>query len=169
MRLLGRPRYVATITVEDTTVPEIDLTVNGGQVNDECYFDVTFSATVTDNCCIDVADVTIQVGLIAGVAQLGAPTINKTQTSETEVTITGSVRVSNLEVCPAVVSVSVTAVDCCAESTLRSESANVVDNTVPTIEGSATGGVVDGNCKYEVPFSATITENCCIDLAGVNG
>ena len=157
----------ATLAVVDTTVPEVNVTVNGGQVDGNCEFLVTFSATATDNCCLDEADVSVEVGMIAGTAALGTPTINKTQTSETEVTITGSVMVSDVTVCPASVSVSVTALDCCGESTLRTESAQVIDDTPPSISGSATGGTVDANCEYLVPFSATITDNCCIDFVDV--
>ncbi len=50
------------VTVNDVTPPEISgLTVAGGNVDDDCEFTATFSATVTDNCCVVPGAVMVNV------------------------------------------------------------------------------------------------------------
>ena len=39
----------------------------------------------------------------------------------------------------------------------------IVDDEAPMITSlTATGGVVDTACEYRVPFSFTVTDDCCI-------
>jgi len=159
----GVPLFVAP-DVTDVTPPAITCDAVGGVVDENCEFTVTYEATVTDNCCVNRDDVRVDVTLLTGNATLAAPTINKTQVSPNEVSVTGSVLVSDLTSCPATIELRVDADDCCdnpAETCVAT--ADVVDETQPELTCSATGGVVDENCEYLLPFDATITDNCCVD------
>ena len=40
---------------------------------------------------------------------------------------------------------------------------SLTDEVAPTAVCDATGGEVDGNCEYTVPFSTTIDDNCCVN------
>ncbi|HNQ25034.1 MAG TPA: hypothetical protein PKK06_18300, partial [Phycisphaerae bacterium] len=152
--------FTATITIEDTTPPVVDVTVNGGEVDANCEFTLTFSATITDNCCLDPEEVRCFITVI-GDASISAQS-ELLEISPTEMQVSGSVLVSNVTSCPVMISVMVSATDCCANSAAASDSADVVDAIPPTIVDSATGGNVGSTCEYGLPFSATITDNCCI-------
>jgi len=156
------------ITV-DTTAPVIsDLTVSDEAVDDNCEATVMFSATVTDNCCIDAGNVIVNVTLPTGNATLGTPTITKTQFSTNQVDISGSVPVSDLNGCPATVQVTVDATDCCGNSASDVQTGNVIDTTAPVISNlTVSDETVDDNCEATVMFSATVTDNCCIDADSV--
>ncbi|HNQ25037.1 MAG TPA: hypothetical protein PKK06_18315, partial [Phycisphaerae bacterium] len=135
----------ATVVVQDNQPPDISIEVNGGAVDANCEFTLTYSATVTDNCCIDIDDVSAHTSLIGGSANLGVQSAVIDQVSETEVHIDGSVPVSNVTECPAVIEVEVTAADCEENSNTDTESAEVNDATPPTITCNAVGGNVDEN------------------------
>ena len=152
------------ITV-DTTDPVIsDLVVLDETVGDTCEATVTFSATVTDNCCVNSDDVTVNVSLPSGNATLGTPTITKTQNGNGEVDVTGSVQVSDLNGCPATVEVTIDATDCCGNNSSDSQTGDVIDTTAPVISDLVVSDeTVDDTCEATVTFSATVTDNCCVN------
>jgi len=102
-----------TTQVIDITPPEVvACNAVGGLVDENCEFTVTFTAVVTDDCCVNAADVDVLVELTTGNATLGVPVINRVQTNEARVDVNGSVVVSALTSCPATVRVTVNADDC---------------------------------------------------------
>jgi hypothetical protein len=153
------------VTVLDTELPVISgLTVTGGDVDGACEHTVTFSATVTDNCCVDADDVTVAVALLTGNATLGTPNISKGQTDGETVTITGDVLVSDLTSCPATVEVTIDAVDCCGNNAVQvQDTADVNDNEDPVVSAPADISVnADaGLCTASInPGMASATDNC---------
>ena len=158
----------ATADVTDATAPTIACTATGGRVGESCQGTVTFQATVTDNCCVRTEDVSVNVSLTTGNATLGEPTINITQNGANQVRISGSVAVSDLESCPATVRVTVNASDCCENAAQqRVVTADVIDDTAPTITCGAAGGSLNEGCGGAVTFEATVTDNCCVEAEAV--
>ena len=166
---------VATTTqaaphIRDEVSPTFDaVTVSDETVDGNCEATVTFSATVTDNCCVTPGGVAVNVTLPTGNATLGPPTINKMQNGQGRVDISGWVLVSNLGGCPATVRVTVDAADCCGNGATQAwETGDVSDTIDPVISGvTVSDETVDGNCEATVTFSATVTDNCCVTPGGV--
>jgi hypothetical protein len=164
----------------DNAPPTITSSATGGDVDDNCTATVTFSATVSDDTCVLAADVKVNVSLTTGNATLGTPTINVVQTDEATVDVTGSVTVSDLTSCPATVTVTVDAVDCCGLPAVQSvATADVSDTTDPTLtcpadvtvtcgaptDPSATGtGTAVDNCDPApvVNYSDVVTPTTCL-------
>ncbi len=149
----------------DQTAPEISgLTVSDEKMDGDCDATVTFSATVTDTCCVDAGDVTVVVTLPSGNATLSNIVINKVQNGQDQVDVSGSADVSDLTSCPATVVVTIDAVDCCGNpATQAQDSGDVTDNTLPVITCPSNINVnADaGLCTAVVdPGTATATDNC---------
>jgi hypothetical protein len=107
---------VQIITVEDTTPPVItDLTATGGDVDGACEFLVDFSASVSDNCCINEEDIVVDIALPSENATLGTPSVTLSPNGSNGYDISGSVPVSDLTGCPATVQVTVFVTDCCGD------------------------------------------------------
>ncbi len=159
----------------DTQNPVISgLTVTGGVVDASCLRTVTLSATVTDanGCQNATAIILTSVELPTANARLGVPyDVVRTPVSSTTATITGKVDVQNLTSCPATVHVTLDAQDCAGNAAAQSQaSGNVVDATSPAIANlvvTPQDGLVDGACEEPVTFSATVTDDCCIDPGSV--
>jgi hypothetical protein len=150
------------------TPPLVTCGSVGGPVDNNCQRLVTFTATITDDCCVTPAGVNVSVTLPSANATLGVPTINLQQVTPGSVTVQGSVLVSGLTGSPATVVVQITAADCCnAAAAVCTSSATVTDPIPPQITGTATGGPVDDNCQRLVTFNALVTDNCCINKANV--
>jgi len=164
-----------SVDVIDATAPVIsDIAVSDETVDDNCQATVTFSAVVTDNCCVDADSVAVLVTLTSGNATLGTPTITKTQNGQGEVDVTGSVQVSDLNGCPATIQVAVDATDCCGNIGIQaSKTGNVTDTTAPVIvwdtELPPSPRYADPNtCTISFPIQATVTDNCCILVQNVS-
>lgn len=124
---------ILTATVTDTTVPTIACNVVGGDVDGTCQRLVTYSATVDDNCCVNAGNVSCVV-TTAGGATFATPNTVISQNGANQVLVTGSILVSNLVSCPASVSISVDASDCCGNAATQcAQSATVQDATPPSI------------------------------------
>jgi len=164
----------ATVTVLDQTPPTIECDATGGNVDDNCEYELPFSALVTDNCCVDVDDVNVQVELLTANATLGAPTVNKVPVSDKVVSVTGTVLVSDLTSCPATVRVTVTASDCTgnpATPCVREADVNDVTPPVITCPPDITLERGDKICNDDVQNwldSASATDNCDTDVAITN-
>jgi len=142
--------------------PEATCSINGGEVDEDCEFLVTFSGTVTDDCSVDAGDVTVTLSLPSGGATLGTPTINIVQTDESTVEVTGSVLVSNLLGPPVTVRIRIDAVDGCGDSDFCSSDAVVADTTPPTIDVALNRYALwPPNHKLsEITATVTATDNC---------
>ncbi len=138
------------------------LAVVGGGLDGGCERIVTFSATVTDNCCVVADDVSLAVVLTTGNATLGVPNISKVQTDGRTVTVTGDVLVSALSSCPATVEVAIAASDCCGSLSAGATAfGDVLDATAPAL---SVPGVATIECTVPPdPVNtgqATATDNC---------
>ena len=146
----------------EENVPAITGSATGGEVDDSCMFEVTFEATVTDDCSVLAADVSVDVSELSGNATIGAPTVNIVQGDGTTVNITGSVVVSALTTSPATVRAEVTAVDGCGLETVEMYDADVVDTTPPTIEVLLDpSSIWSPNHKlHTITADVTVEDNC---------
>lgn len=158
----GPTNYTATVT--DDIAPTIMCSVVGGDVDGTCQRLVTYSATVDDNCCVNEGNVTCVVS-IAGSATFGAANTVISQNGQNQVLVTGSILVSGLLACPATVSITVQAADCCGN--LASDclqSADVQDATAPMITCPANVNVFAdaGECQASgvAIGSPTASDNC---------
>ena len=171
-----------TVTVEDTTAPS----VSGFNLPDTtlyvdastCTYTVPYSATVTDNCCLDASNVSAVVELVApyDTATLNAPAAaitNGVETPNKEVTISGSFEVSALTDDPVHVRIRINASDCNSNAmTEVSDTAVFEDGTDPTIGWNTdlpdtTQYVDPTSCTITIPVKATVTDACCIHAANV--
>ncbi len=145
-----------------SNAPTVSVQAQGGAVDNSCQYTVPFSATITDDCSVNAANVSVQVTELTGNANLGTPTINKVQQNATTVTVSGSVTVSALTNSPATVRVSVTATDGCGVQTSKSADANVVDNTPPTISATLTPDVIWAPTHKMIDIAANVNvqDNC---------
>jgi len=146
--------------VEDP--PDVSLTVNGGEVDENCEFTLTFEADVTDDCSVDAADITVTIGQVGDVATIGTPTINKQQINDTTVEIDGSVLISDLSGSPAQIGVEIDAVDGCGFEGDGFELADVEDTTPPTIDVSLSPDVLwaPNHKMRNITATVEIEDNC---------
>jgi hypothetical protein len=142
----------------DEEPPAISCTATGGVVDENCDGEVTLSATITDNCCIDAADVSATPVLTTGNATLGTPSCTATQVDDQTVTLSCSVSVSDLTSCPATVRWDITATDCC-DNTSRDSSctADVNDETPPVIDCPDDQEIA---CDEDTDIPVTASDNC---------
>jgi len=150
-----------TATVNDTTDPVANIIVVGGNVDANCEYLVTFSGSVTDNCCINAASVTAIPSLTTGNATLTLQPISILQVDGKTVSVSGSVLVSNLTDCPATVKVTVNGQDCCLNPVSVAPTADVNDVSPPTVLcGNMTVPADAGGCTAEVTMTASASDNC---------
>ena len=146
----------------DVTAPAILCSADDASVDAGCAASVSFSATITDNCCLNEGDVSATAMLLTGNAMIGAITYSTSQVGPTEVQVTGIVPVSLLTSCPATVKVSVMAVDCCGnDAKICEATANVNDAIAPVIAcpADATIECSDSTAPSNTGM-ASATDNC---------
>ncbi|MDA1312910.1 MAG: M12 family metallo-peptidase [Acidobacteria bacterium] len=148
-------------TIEEN-VPVITGSATGGEVDDACMFEVTFQATVTDDCSVAEGDVSVNISELTGNATLGAPTVNIVQGDGTTVNVTGSVIVSGLTSSPATVRVAVTGTDGCGLQTVESFDADVADTTPPSIDVVLDPSSIwpPTHKMYTISADVTVEDNC---------
>lgn len=142
--------------------PDVEVTTAGGSVDETCEFTVQFNATASDSCGLNPANV--QVELIKGAENftLGTPTMNVEAVSANEVSVSGSVLVSDLTSSPAQLSVRVTGTDACGAATVDVAQAIVIDDTPPTIDVSLDPTMLWAPNHMLAPVTATVVaaDNC---------
>ncbi|NUQ49451.1 MAG: S8 family serine peptidase, partial [Phycisphaerae bacterium] len=131
--LLNILRAVADCSTDFTAPILPECSFQGGTVDPAtCSLTRPYTILVTDNRCIEAVNVSTSAAFSSGGGTLSAPPPTITQVSATEVLIQGQVTVSALTSCPAVVTISVTATDCCDNvANLVCASGNIVDVTPP--------------------------------------
>ena len=151
----------ADFTVAENA-PVIVGSATGGDVDDSCMFEVTFEATVTDDCSVAAGDVSVDVSELTSNATLAAPTINIAQGDGTTVNVTGSVVVSDLTSSPAIVRVEVTGVDGCGLQTVETFDADVVDTTPPSIDVVLDPSSLwpPNHMMHTITADVTVDDNC---------
>lgn len=148
------------------TPPSVSVGTAGGSVDDQCEFTVQFTATATDTCGVLAGDVDVELIKGANNFTLGVPTINVQQVSATEVSVDGSVLVSDLLSSPAQLTVSVTAEDACGASTNDTAQADIVDDTPPTIAVSLDPDRLwPPNHKMEPVWATVVAADNCPNVA----
>ena len=161
------------ITV-DTTDPAItwvqEFPAGTQNMDADCTLEFSIGVRVTDNCCIDEADVTYTLTPSANVS--AAAVWTRTQVSETRVDYVGTVTVKNLANCPATVDLEFDATDCSGNAmTTSSDSVTVADISPPThtwiTDFPDVSQSMDDDCSLTFPIEVLIEDNCCIDAANV--
>jgi hypothetical protein len=164
------PLHGFTIDTENPTFAS--FTIDGGQVGGPCQATLGFQARVEDAGRITAGFVSIVGGSVPTAnATLGTITItSQTQDGPNAVDLTGTVDVSDLTGCPAQVSVTLQAIDNAGNVTQETAtSGDVTDDTAPVIHDLVVAPhvVVNDSCEATVPFSAYVTDNCCIAPGGI--
>ncbi|MGH7725010.1 MAG: reprolysin-like metallopeptidase [Candidatus Eiseniibacteriota bacterium] len=113
--------------------PTVAADATGGEVGADCTYLLPFSALVTDDCGVLAADVEVVIAVSTGNATLGVPDFVAQQVDPTTVQVDGTVLVSDLTSCPAVIDVTVTATDACDVEGTDTVVAEVTDTTPPSI------------------------------------
>jgi len=168
--------------VVDTTNPLIsglDLPDATRSVNAGCSITIPYSATLTDNCCINTGvgstDVQVSVTIVggSGMATLDAPAAAVENNGIGQIDIGGSFTVTDVDGGDVVVGVEIDCLDCAGNSpAAASDTVTIDDSTDPVISGfnlpNGTLYVDADTCIYTVPYSATINDNCCLDAGDVS-
>ena len=131
-----------------------------------CSAVIPVSGTVTDDCSVAAANVSISWQALGNTATVVA-NIVVAQNGDDEVTFAGTVTVSDLTGCPAIVRIQVNATDGCGLAGSDLVDVAVFDRTNPLVSTNATGGAVGPTCTYLLPFSATLTDNCALQPSDV--
>jgi hypothetical protein len=142
--------------------PVVDVSTAGGEVDDNCEFTVNFEATATDACGLLAADVEVEFFKQMENFTLGSPTVNINQVNANEVSVDGSVLISDLTSSPARLAVSVTATDACGADTNNYAEAVVEDTTPPEIDVSVEPDTLWPPNHKMADITATViaTDNC---------
>lgn len=142
--------------------PEVEVMTAGGEVDDNCEFTVNFSATAEDACGLLAADVEVEFFKAMENYTLGTPTVNINQVNANEVSVEGSVLVSDLQSSPAKLAVSVTATDACGADTDHFAEAVIEDTSPPEIDVSVDPDTLWSPNHKMADITATViaTDNC---------
>ncbi len=144
------------------TPPTVEVVTAGGAVDDNCEFTVEFTGSASDICGLIAADVEVEFFKAQDNFTLGTPTMNVVQVNANEVSVTGSVVVSDLLSSPAQLSIRVTAGDACGAQSNDIAEAVVVDDTPPEIAVALDPNTLwPPNHKFQ-PIQATVvaSDNC---------
>jgi len=142
--------------------PVIEAAAQGGAVDGRCQLAATFTATVTDDCGLSAAGITVNAAVQGGSADLSNLTFNARQVDERTVGVDGSALVSNVTGGPATVQFAIDAADTCGQSDGVVVAAEVSDRTPPTIEVALTPTVLWPPNHRMVDVAATVAaaDNC---------
>lgn len=160
-----------SVDTTDPVVAGLDLPDGDRQVDGNCEIRISYSATLTDNCCLDAGDVAVLIEIISGGATLDAPAATIANQGGTRVNVSGSFTVGDLTSGPARVRVRVTGADCAGNVGEAEDTVQIIDGTRPVVSGLAlpnTDQLVDGNCTITIPYSAIVIDNCCLDATAVS-
>lgn len=162
----------ATFTIEDTTAPTLSWTTplpaSPQYVDADCSVTIPIDATVSDACCISMADVVKTIPVIPNATI--TDTVMVTQVDANHVRVAGSITVSALNECPAVLTLTIQATDCCGNANTWTASVDIYDHTIPVISNLVVADHVPVSpdcCDTVVPFAAEVTDACCITPAGI--
>jgi hypothetical protein len=169
----GRLDVEAAICTLDDTPPTISCSLTGGSVDANCEAALNFSGSITDDLGMATDGFTVSIDVTSGNATKSVATVTPTAVDERTVTFTGSVTISDLTGCPAVVQMTVQAADVCGNAATDCVKAvNVTDDTNPvitcpadtTVECTSHQGTPKTGDQL-VPFFAGVsaTDNCTAD------
>ena len=161
---------IAVDTTDPTIAWIVDFPDTTQDMDADCSLSFPIEIQVTDNCCLDAADIVLTL--------TGPPNVTATsdwtveQTTETQVDITGTVTVSNLTSCPATVDLDIDAEDCTGNTSTSGDSVTVSDLSAPTltwiIDLPDTAQSMDEDCSLTLPVEMLVEDNCCIVAGGVD-
>jgi len=157
---------IDTLNPTITWIQEFPVAVQ--DTDTDCSLTFPIEILVTDDCCIDAANVAVSVSDPPDVTV--AHTLTKTQEGTSAVRIEGDVTLSALTDGEATVTIDVNAEDCRGNGALTSDAVTVIDDALPTVSGFTVApddGRVDGNCEELVTVIAVVRDNCCIDAGNV--
>ncbi len=141
--------------------------ISGGDADSECRATVSFTATITDNCCIQTESVVVTARETTGNGTLGELRLQMTHIDSPpsapegqSVVVEGSVDVTALTGCPAAVEVTIRATDCSGnEAGAVTWTADVTDSTAPFLSWPA--DIAKRGCGVTLdPGVATASDNC---------
>ena len=152
----------------DTIPPTVTCAATDTTVDADCAAEVPFSATITDDTCVEASSVTVQA-LATGVIS-DAINFTATQTSGTEVNVAGTVEVRDVLAPGATVEIWVNAIDCIGNTPPQpcTAVAAVSDSTPPMINcpGDITTEQGSRLCSEVETWleSTEATDNCDPDV-----
>jgi len=166
--------------VSDITVDTTDPTITWiskfpsatQQMDSDCSLEYPINIQVTDNCSIDINDVSFTVSNPSNATVTHTLEKKEIGTDGKRVDIIGSVTVSGLTSCPATVNLDVDAHDCSSNTADSEDTLTLSDSTQPTItwitDFPETEQLMDGDCSLTFPIEILVEDNCCINPEDVS-
>ncbi len=153
---------IADVTVLDPTPPVVVTDATGGEVGPTCTYLLPFTAVLTDNCAIDPSDVIVNVTNPSNNATVDIPQWVTAQPLPGRLEVTGTVLVSDLTSCPAVIRVDVGIADQCGNASNDTIDVEVVDVTPPEIAVVLNREFLwpPNHKLVDIVAEVTVTDNC---------
>jgi hypothetical protein len=148
--------------VNDTQAPVATVNATGGDVDATCAYLLPFSGDVIDNCTVLPGDVSVTITNPTNNATLGVPTVNKTQVDDGHVHVEGTVLVSDLTSCPAVIDVRIDGQDGCGNPATDLVSVEVYDRIPPAITVTLNREYLwpPNHMLADIVADVQVTDNC---------
>lgn len=163
-----------TVTVVGTLADITAPTVSGFElprdtyITTPCTVTIPYSATVTDDRCIDAADVTVEICRfnIGPSYELATPEIE--QVDSKTVAVSGTVTVSDIGEEEGVgVGICLTADDCSGNQLFEGAGTDIWDEMAPVIDFPEIGDFpLDASGEAVIPISVMVND-CCLRFEGV--
>ncbi|MBI5762749.1 MAG: thrombospondin type 3 repeat-containing protein [Planctomycetes bacterium] len=159
------------IYVVDTTAPVISAcSADDVNVGAECAGQINFSATITDNCCIDAKGVYVHAVLdpmSPNSVQIGQASYMATPDPMDPriLHVSGYIPVWGLTGCPANVAVAIGALDCCGNEANECNDTVAINDMEPPVITCPGDATIDCNESLDPMYNqslgfATATDNC---------
>ncbi len=135
-----------------------------GEVDENCEYDLQFTATITDDCSVAEADVDVAFSVLGGTAMISNGMFQTQQVNSTTVSVTGSALVSDLTSSPAIARALITVSDGCGLEEQDPYDIALFDTTPPTIDVTLSPDTLWApNHKMNIiTADVTVADNCPI-------
>jgi HYR domain len=155
----------------DSEVPTTTGSGSAAPLDGACESLVTYTATVSDNCCMTCDSVDVSAIVPAGNATLSPISCACVPLSDGTVEVTCTATVSSLTECSTAVEWTFTPTDCCGNTGVPFVDTVSVDDGIAPVSNLTAPAVVTvdpGSCTADIIATGSVTDNCSLNAADVS-